>query len=264
MSRTELSPELESILKEAATKIEAARYVTAFTGAGISVESGIPPFRGEGGIWNRYDPSILDLDVFMRHPERSWPVIKEMFTLFLGTGDRTPVAPNIAHRILAQWEAAGRVKTLITQNIDGLHAAAGSRSLVEFHGHCRSLACLTCGRKLPLNAETTAAEIPHCPCGGLLKPDFVFFGEGIPPEALADSDEAARRTDCMILVGTSGVVYPAAALPLLAKRNGAFVIEINPGPTEYTDRIVDAFLPMKASEAFERLDAYLQAAGSGA
>lgn len=264
MMRTDQATALESILKEAARQIGAARYVTAFTGAGISVESGIPPFRGEGGIWNRYDPSILDLDVFMRHPERSWPVIKEMFTSFLGTGDRTPVAPNAAHHVLAQWEMAGRLKTLITQNIDGLHAAAGSRSLVEFHGHCRSLACLVCGRTLPLNAETTAEDIPRCPCGGLLKPDFVFFGEGIPPAALADSDDAARRTDCMILVGTSGVVYPAASVPFLAKRNGAYVIEINPGPTEYTGRIVDAFLPMKAGEALERLDAFLPPLGARA
>lgn len=254
MDEIDQATAIESRLKEAARQIHAARYLTAFTGAGISVESGIPPFRGEGGIWNRYDPSILDLAVFMRHPERSWPVIKEMFTSFLGTEDRTPVAPNAAHRVLARWEKEGRLKSLITQNIDGLHEAAGSRTLVEFHGHCRSLTCLTCGRTLPLNADTTAADIPRCPCGGLLKPDFVFFGEGIPPAALADSNDVASRTDCMILVGTSGVVYPAAAVPLLAKRNGAVVIEINPGPTEYTGRMVDVFLPMKAGEAFERLD----------
>lgn len=246
-------------LARAAEAIGTARFGVGFTGAGISVESGIPPFRGEGGVWNRYDPSILDLDTFMRSPERSWPAIKEMFTAFLGTGDRTPVEPNAAHRVLAKWEAEGRIKTVITQNIDGLHEAAGSRNLVEFHGHCRSLVCLSCGRRLPLNAETTAADVPKCPCGGLLKPDFVFFGEGIPPEALADSDEASRRTDCMVLVGTSGVVYPAASLPFLAKRNGAFVVEINPEPTSYTDAVVDVFLPLKAGEAMERLDELVSA-----
>ena len=219
------------------------------------MESGIPPFRGEGGIWNKYDPAILDLEVFMRNPERSWPVIREMFTCFLGTDGRTPVEPNAAHRVLAKWETEGRIKTVITQNIDGLHAAAGSRNLVEFHGHCRSLTCLQCGRGMPLNEETTKAAIPRCACGGLLKPDFVFFGEGIPPEALVEADEAAQRTDCMILVGTSGVVYPAASVPVLAKRSGATIIEVNPEPTDYTDRIVDWFLPMKAGAAFERLGA---------
>ena len=195
---------LDEIIERAVAAIRKAKYLTAFSGAGISVESGIPPFRGEGGIWNKYDPAILDLEVFMRNPERSWPVIREMFTCFLGTDGRTPVEPNAAHRVLAKWETEGRIKTVITQNIDGLHAAAGSRNLVEFHGHCRSLTCLQCGRGMPLNEETTKAAIPRCACGGLLKPDFVFFGEGIPPEALVEADEAAQRTDCMILVGTSG------------------------------------------------------------
>ena len=246
---------LDEIIERAVAAIRKAKYLTAFCGAGISVESGIPPFRGEGGIWNKYDPAILDLEVFMRNPERSWPVIREMFTCFLGTDGRTPVEPNAAHRVLAKWETEGRIKTVITQNIDGLHAAAGSRNLVEFHGHCRSLTCLQCGRGMPLNEETTKAAIPRCACGGLLKPDFVFFGEGIPPEALVEADEAAQRTDCMILVGTSGVVYPAASVPVLAKRSGATIIEVNPEPTDYTDRIVDWFLPMKAGAAFERLGA---------
>lgn len=251
--------EAEDVLHAAADRIRAAKYLTAFCGAGISVESGIPPFRGEGGIWNKYDPSILDLDRFMRNPERSWPVIKEMFTCFLGSDGCPPVQPNAAHRVLAKWETEGRLKTVITQNIDGLHAAAGSRSVVEFHGHCRSLTCLQCGRQLPLNAETTRAPVPRCPCGGLLKPDFVFFGEGIPPEALADADEAARRTDCMILIGTSGVVYPAAAVPVLAKRCGATIIEVNPEPSDYTARLTDLFLPLKAGAALTRLEALVGA-----
>jgi NAD-dependent deacetylase len=96
-----------------------------------------------------------------------------------------------------------------------------------------------------LNADTTQAAIPRCACGGLLKPDFVFFGEGIPPEAAADAEEAARRTDCMILAGTSGVVYPAADVPRTAKRAGATIIEVNPEPTEYTERITDLFLPLR-------------------
>lgn len=244
-------------LKTAAEAIRGAEYLTAFSGAGMSVESGIPPFRGEGGIWNKYDPAVLDLEAFVRHPGRSWPVIREMFICFLGADGRPPAQPNEAHRVLAKWEAAGRLKTTITQNIDGLHAAAGSRNLVEFHGHCRTMTCLDCGRELPLNAEATRAAVPRCACGGLLKPDFVFFGEGIPPGALEAAEEAARKTDCMVLVGTSGVVYPAAAIPQLAKRRGATIIEVNPEPSDYTERIVDLFIPMKAGAAFLRMDALL-------
>ena len=252
---------MDAILRKAAEKIRGAKRLTAFSGAGISVESGIPPFRGEGGVWNRHDPAILDLEFFMRHPERSWPAIREMFTSFLGTDGRVPAAPNAAHRVLAKWEAAGRLRRLITQNIDGLHAAAGSRNLTEYHGHCRSLTCLRCGRGVPLNAETIRAAVPRCACGGLLKPDFVFFGEDIPPQAAADAEAAAAQTDCMVLIGTSGVVHPAAALPVRAKRGGATIIEVNPEPSDYTDSIVDLFLPMKAAAAFERLDILVEGGG---
>ncbi|HPC20522.1 MAG TPA: Sir2 family NAD-dependent protein deacetylase [Kiritimatiellia bacterium] len=253
------SQTMEDILRAAAEKIRAAKYLTAFTGAGISVESGIPPFRGPGGIWNKYDPSILDLDTFRRQPGRSWPAIREMFANLLGAAGRPAVQPNTAHRVLAKWEAEGRIQAVITQNIDGLHAAAGSRRLVEFHGHCRGVTCLECGRERPWDAATAEAEVPRCPCGGLFKPGFVFFGEGIPPAALAQAEEAARRTDCMILVGTSGVVYPAAALPMLARRGGATLIEVNPEPSDYTGKIVDLFIPLPAGDAFGRLERHVAA-----
>jgi NAD-dependent deacetylase len=241
-------------LRRAAEAIAGAGWLTAFSGAGISVESGIPPFRGANGVWEKYDPQILDLDYFAAHPERSWPAIREMFTAFLGTDGRTPVKPNRAHEVLARWEREGRLQCTITQNIDGLHAAAGSRKLVEFHGHCRTMTCLDCGRQLPLREETVRDTVPRCTCGGLFKPDFVFFGEGIPSHAMEEAEKAAARTDCMVLVGTSGVVYPAAAMPVLAKRNGATIVEINPEPSDYTARITDIFLPMKAGEAFARLE----------
>ncbi len=266
MSTNDRDRGLEARIAHAAEVIRRAKWLTAFSGAGISVESGIPPFRGPGGVWENYDPSILDLDVFMEHPERSWAAIKEMFTCFLGMDGREPARPNAAHRVLAKWEAQGRLRRVITQNIDGLHAAAGSRALVEYHGHCRRLSCLRCGGGLPLNAETIRAPVPRCPCGGLLKPDFVFFGEGIPEAAQEAADEAALRTDCMVLVGTSGVVYPAAAVPALAKRRGAFIMEVNPEPTDFAGRMADLVLPMKAGEAFERLDAQMsggEAAGGG-
>jgi len=248
--------DLPARIEAAARAISAARHLTAFTGAGISVESGIPPFRGPGGVWESYDPDILDLDVFVRRPQDSWPAIRALFTSFLGTGERPAAKPNLAHETLARWEAEGRLFCTITQNIDGLHAAAGSRELVEYHGHCRTLTCLSCERNFPL-IETLppAPAIPKCPvCGGLLKPDFIFFGEGIPYEAMARADREAVATDCMVLVCTSGVVYPAAAVPPAAKRHGATIIEINPEPTPYTlQGVADIFLPLGAGEAFSKL-----------
>ena len=119
---------LDRIFERAAEKIRTAKHLTAFSGAGISVESGIPPFRGRDGVWNKVDPSTLELGTFMHAPERSWPVIRAMFTCFLGSDGRPPVQPNPAHRVLAKWEAEGRLKAVITQNIDGLHAAADCSS----------------------------------------------------------------------------------------------------------------------------------------
>lgn len=254
------SPEL----RKAAEAIRKSRKLAAFTGAGISVESGIPPFRGSNGIWNRYDSSLLDIDCFLRSPARSWEAIKAMFTGFLATADRAPVAPNPAHRVLAKWEAEGRLAGVITQNIDGLHTTAGSRNVIEYHGHCRTMTCLDCGKTIPLTAESTAADVPRCACGGLLKPDFIFFGEGIPPKAARDAEELAATCDCMVLVGTSGAVYPAAALPPAAKRRGAAIVEINPEPTAYTERgVTDVFIAGKAGETFLALDRLLGAAGNG-
>ena len=252
---------LAPLLERAAEAIAASRHLTAFTGAGISVESGIPPFRGPGGVWETYDPEVLDIEFFLAHPDESWKAIRALFTSFLGTGGRPPVRPNPAHEILAKWEARGLLHCTVTQNIDGLHAAAGSRELVEYHGHCRTMTCLACGNRVPLNAETVAPKVPLCRCGGLFKPDFIFFGEGIPPEASSRAAKEAMLTDCMVLVGTSGAVYPAAGVPVDAKRRGAFIIEVNPVPTPFTDRITDVFLPMKAAAAFLALDALL--AGTG-
>ncbi|MBP5786492.1 MAG: RNA polymerase subunit sigma, partial [Kiritimatiellae bacterium] len=188
---------LDELLEQAAGAIGQARHLTAFSGAGISVESGIPPFRGPGGVWEKYDPEILDLDFFVRHPETSWAAIHALFTSFLGTDGRPPVAPNAAHRVLAKWEAEGRLQCTITQNFDGLHAAAGSRKLVEYHGHCRTMTCLSCGLRVPLDPSAAAAGEPRCACGGVDKPDLVFFGDGSPFEASREAERAARLTDCL-------------------------------------------------------------------
>jgi len=232
-------------IRKAADLVRGARYLTAFTGAGISVESGIPPFRGEGGLWSRYDPRMLELDYFLANPERSWPILKEIFYDYFGKA-----RPNKAHEVLASWEAQGLLKVLVTQNIDRLHHEAGSRNVVEFHGNSRLLVCLECGKRVPAEARLLAALPPRCPCGGIYKPDFVFFGEGIPASAQARSDEAARRTDVMLVVGSTGEVYPAAMVPRRASEAGATIIEINPAASEFTRAVSDLHIALKAGEAF--------------
>lgn len=239
---------LEKSIKEAADAIRRASYCTAFTGAGISVESGVPPFRGENGLWNTYDPSILELGYFHRNPEKSWPVIKEIFYNYF-----PKARPNPGHELLADMEEKGILKAVITQNIDDLHYRAGSRNVIEFHGNSRHLVCTSCGKKVDVSEEIIADVPPRCECGGIYKPDFIFFGESIPGDALRESEEAADKSDCMILIGTTGEVYPAAMIPQIASRKGARIIEINPEPSNYTGDITDIYIPAKAGEAGERL-----------
>ncbi|MDY7029061.1 MAG: NAD-dependent deacylase [Spirochaetota bacterium] len=235
-------------IEKAAEAIRKARYCTAFTGAGISVESGIPPFRGENGIWNTYNPIVLDLGYFYQNPKESWKAIKEIFYEFFGQA-----LPNAAHTLLAEMEKHGLLKTLITQNIDNLHYEAGSREVVEYHGNSRTLVCPRCGARTDASEDIFEELPPRCSCGGVWKPDFVFFGESIPFDALQRSEEAAERTDCMLLIGTTGEVYPAALIPREAARNGAIIIEINPAPSLYTHEITDIFIQTGAVEAGEAL-----------
>ena len=235
--------------EKAADIIAGARRCVAFTGAGISVESGIPPFRGENGLWNRYDPDSFDIRYFHRHSRESWQVIREIFYDLFGK-----VRPNKAHTALAQLEADGVVKSVITQNVDNLHYDAGSSVVREFHGSLKRLVCLSCTRRYPITAIGLDRLPPVCPhCGGILKPDAVFFGEAIPEPAGSLSFEETRQADCFILIGTTGTVAPANLIPSAAKSNGAAIIEINPVPSEYTSRVTDIFLQEGATRAMTRL-----------
>jgi len=239
---------LEEQIEKAAKAIRNAQYCTAFTGAGISVESGIPPFRGENGIWNTYNPIVLDLGYFYQNPKESWKAIREIFYEFFGAA-----SPNAAHVLLAELEKHSMLKMLITQNIDNLHYEAGSRAVVEYHGNSRTLVCPRCGARRDAAADIFEELPPRCSCGGVWKPDFVFFGESIPFDALQRAEEAAERTDCMLLIGTTGEVYPAALIPREAARNGATIIEINPSPSLYTHEITDIFIQTRAVEACDAL-----------
>lgn len=241
---------LEHDLEQAAKRIRESRYGTALTGAGISVESGIPPFRGQGGVWNQYNPEVLEISYFRTHPGESWIVIRDVFFEKFRQAQ-----PNKAHRVLAAWEKRGLLKTLITQNIDNLHHRGGSQKVIEYHGNSRFLRCLSCGITHPVSSISLETLPPYCPsCGGLLKPDFVFFGEPIPSEALSASSHAMERTDCLIVIGTTGEVYPAADLPHLAKGHGAFIVEINPEPSAFTFSLTDIYLPLPASTALSRIE----------
>ena len=240
--------ETQSLVREAASLIRDAKHLTAFTGAGMSVESGIPPFRGPGGLWDRYDQRILEISYFLARPEACWPVIREIFYDHFAKAQ-----PNRGHAVLAELEAEGRLKALITQNIDDLHTRAGNRSVIEFHGNSRLLVCLDCEKRVEASSVELSRRPPRCACGGVYKPDFVFFGEGIPPRAKGAADEAARRTDCMLVIGSTGEVYPAAAIPQAAARRGARIIEINPEPSAFTDSIAELRLAMPAARALDLL-----------
>ena len=232
------------MIQKAVDLIKNAGRVTAFTGAGISVESGIPPFRGENGLWNKYDPTFLNINYFHSNPLGSWKLIKEIFYDFFGEA-----TPNKAHYGLAEMEKAGFLDAIITQNIDNLHQKGGSRKIFEFHGNSRNLICVSCGVKYPVTEIGLDNLPPEClNCGAVLKPDFIFFGEAIPEPARTNSFREAEISDLFILIGTTGEVIPASSIPFLAKENGAKIIEININKSSYTERITDVFLQGKAAE----------------
>ncbi|MCF8304374.1 MAG: NAD-dependent deacylase, partial [Bacteroidales bacterium] len=236
-------------IAKATELIKDANRLTGFTGAGISVESGVPPFRGNDGIWNKYSPRTLEIDYFHQNPKKSWRVIKKLFYDFFADAQ-----PNKAHYVMAQMEQQGMMKEVITQNIDNLHQAAGSKTVYEFHGNSQYLVCQKCGKRYKAEESLMKIIPPKCPeCEGLLKPDFIFFGEPIPQDALAASYEAAQSSDVFLVVGTTGEVFPAAQIPHLASNNGAKIIEVNTGPSAFTTTITDIYLGGKATEIMSKL-----------
>ena len=240
---------MENKIKEVVEIIKKSKRTTAFTGAGISVESGIPPFRGDGGLWNKYDPIVLDLNYFYNNPKESWSVIKEIFYDFFGTAKF-----NRAHEVLAEMEKQNYLSAVITQNIDNLHQEAGSEVVHEFHGNSKTLVCTSCGKKYTVKDEIFKKLPPKCKeCGHLLKPDFIFFGEGIPQIAYQKSIEASQNSDVFIVIGSTGEVVPASQMPFIAKQNGAKIIEINPNESKYTSQITDIFLQGKAGEVLDEV-----------
>ena len=214
-------------IRDAAEIIRNSKYVTCLTGAGVSVESNIRPFRGPGGLWTeKGEPPMDGYRRFIKDPESYWKRRLEEKSEFGITILNS--MPNPGHYALAELEEMNILRYLITQNIDNLHLAAGSRNVLEIHGNGRYLRCVDCSSKWHRDEFKVETIPPKCPdCGGIVKTDSVMFGEPIPSKVLNRCFEEAERSDCMIVAGTSATVTPAANLPLIVRRNGGALIEVN-------------------------------------
>src|SRR5690554_2017977 len=244
---------MDLLLKETADIIKESKFTIAFTGAGISVESGIPPFRGEDGLWNKYNPEVLDLGYYHNNPEECWQYIREIFYDFFADAK-----PNKAHQVLARMEQEGMLQAVVTQNIDNLHQQAGNKVVHEFHGDSKRLICRKCNEVYDVRNFVLKNIPPRCKGDNeILKLDFIFFGEGISTGAFEDSFSDAEKCEVCIIIGSTGEVTPASFVPRTAKQNGATIIEINPSESLFTDSITDFHLQGSAGKILEKLERFL-------
>ena len=244
---------MREMIQEVARLIARASNVMALTGAGMSVESGIPDFRSKDGLWTIYDPAeYATIDAFRRDPYKSWQMLSAMDDLVAAA------EPNPAHLALARLERLGRLNMVVTQNVDGLHQAAGSKNVVEFHGSGNSFTCQGCGASATRDALDFEELPPLCVCGGVFKPDVILFGEPIPEEAVRASLAMSSICQVMLVIGTSATVAPASHLPLLAKQGGAKVVEINLETTALTHEISDFAFHESASNVLVKLTAAVE------
>ncbi len=251
----------EPLLDKAARLIARLGRVTALTGAGISADSGVPTFRGRDGLWRRFKPEELATpEAFRRNPRLVWEWYRWRMEII------AKARPNPGHYALSELERLGLLECIVTQNVDGLHQKAGSKRVVELHGNIWRARCVECGYRLVF--EKPPDDIPpRCPrCGGLMRPDVVWFGEPIPEDAWREAVECTLRSRVMLVVGTSGVVYPAALLPRIARDNGTLVVEVNVEPSALTEEVTDIFLQGRAADVLprlvERVKKYLRATTS--
>ena len=242
-------------LDQAAAKLREASWITCLTGAGVSAESGVPTFRGQGGFWREQRAEDLATpEAFARDPLKVANFYRWRKRLLRS------VEPNPGHYALAELEARAKRFSLITQNIDGLHWLAGSKEIIEIHGGLWTWRCTDCGHEIDTHdmpesevEVDTIEELDHCPkCNGLMRPGVVWFGEMLPPEDLLRAEEAFRGCDLMLVVGTSALVQPAASFAVWAKQAGAYLIEANLEPTPLTD-IADISLQGKSGELLPEL-----------
>ncbi|HEY1239037.1 MAG TPA: NAD-dependent deacylase [Bryobacteraceae bacterium] len=228
-------------------RLSAAQSVAVLTGAGISAESGIPTFRGAGGLWNNYRAEDLATpQAFARDPRLVWEWYNWRRELI------AKAKPNPAHHALVKLETAKPRFTLITQNVDGLHDLAGSGRILKLHGDIWRLRCATCGSNWPDRRPTLPKLPPHCACGGMARPGVVWFGEPLPDGIMSEAEHAVAASEVFLVIGTSAVVYPAAGLVPFAKQSGATIIEINTESTGFSE-MVDFALQGPAGELLPTL-----------
>ncbi len=256
-----MSSDSHHLTQQIARYLEESRRAVAFTGAGISTESGVPDFRSPGGIWSKYKPVMFQDFLASADARRQyWRMKKE------GYWEMRRARPNAGHQALARLEAAGKLAAVITQNIDGLHQDAGSRRVVELHGTSRSVVCLQCEARCDPDAIQarleSGEEIPLCDrCGGALKSATVSFGQMLPQDVLSDAINLCRGANLVLAIGSSLVVEPAASLPLQAKRDGARLVILN-GTETPLDGIADVVLREPIGESLARVVQLLRLAPS--
>jgi NAD-dependent deacetylase len=248
-------------LERAAHILKHARHVIAFTGAGISTPSGIPDFRSSGsGIWEFVDPfKVASIFAFCRDPQAFYDWVRPLLHTILDA------EPNPAHTALARLEELGVLKAIITQNIDGLHQRANSRKVYEVHGHLRQATCIRCystvSSKSLINGFMENGVVPRCQkCSGVLKPDIVLIGEQLPAKVLIAAQQVARKSDAMIVAGSSLQVVPAGDIPLCTSENGGKLIFINLSPT-HLDDLADVVIRANVADALPRLVCAYEALG---
>ena len=243
--------------QQVAQWLEAAERAVVFTGAGVSTESGIPDYRSPKGIWATSEPVLFD--DFLASEEARYEYWRQKSVLHRDFADSQP---NLGHTLLAQWEAAGKLQAIITQNIDGLHQLAGSTRVIELHGTARQIACLECEQRydagLMNNLFLETDKAPNCDqCGGMLKHATISFGQSLQPEVLESAEKLAEEADLMLVLGSSLVVNPAASLPRLAQQQGARVVIVNRDKTPQ-DGTADQVFHESIGVTLEAIDGYLQ------
>lgn len=242
-------------IEQVAELLRESRHAIALTGAGLSAESGIPVYRGPDGVWSRFgEPTIDGWELFCESPAAWWEEVakaaEEPSRFATALRD---ASPNAGHRAMAEMEEMGRLRHVITQNIDDLHRRAGTLGLTEIHGNHYLARCTICGERESMGQVALTRLPPLClMCGGTLKNDVVMFGEPIPEDSLRDCYRQSAATDLFLVIGTSAVVYPAAQFPVLAKQRGIPVVEINPGETDLSP-IADVVIRAPAGEALPAL-----------
>ena len=265
---------MEDLIKRAVRDLAKSRYAIALTGAGISTESGIPDFRGPKGIWTMNKEAEAKAyeryELFLNNPRAYWEEILELRgTYGMFHGQNRQAQPNPGHYALAELEALGILKCVITQNIDGLHKKAGSKRVLEYHGSVNAVRCISCGSRYAWEEVSLDELPPRCKCGAVLKDDVVHFKEPIPSDVMEESEKEALRCDLMLICGTSAVVYPFANLPRMARfhsrrfmagldvvgcRTNVKIIEVNADPTPLThEGVSDYLIQGKTGEILPRI-----------